>query len=138
MLADFRTILDHDEILLVVFDREGFDKKLFWHFNQLENSYFITWDKNDQAVGNIPDIMFTESMVEKLTGNNRIHIQYFITHKKITIDHPKAPESRTLELRKFCIHDQDSDKKSSLLITKNRRLVGRWPNSVALKIDIYF
>ena len=33
LLKKLRAILDEDEILITVFDREGFDKKLFWHIN---------------------------------------------------------------------------------------------------------
>lgn len=126
LLSDYRKMIDNNEILLVGFDREAFDKELFWHIDQLENTYFFTWDKNDKAVSQIPDEKFTESIYEKLTGSNKIDIKYFTTNKKINFDDNNAEkdsEKRMLDLKKFCIHDQNSDKKSSIISDAPDKLI---------------
>ena len=86
---------------------------------QLKNVYFITWNKNDNAVRQIPDKKFNNSLMVKLTGTNKLNVKYFTTVKKMTLENKKGDdkesEKRILKMKKFCIHDQNSNKKSSLI-----------------------
>ena len=118
LLTKLRKILDDDEILIIVFDKEGFDKELFWHIKQLDNTYLISWDKHDNTASQAPDEKFNKSLDIKLTGTNKLNVNYFTTTKKFNFDDKQNTgdsEKRILKMKKYCIHDQNSDKKSSLI-----------------------